>query len=227
MLSEFEVARDCRITEESEMEELKIEYRDTDSLIPYVNNSRVHNDAQVTQIASSIKEFGFTNPILVDGENGVIAGHGRLLAAKKLELKKVPVIELCNLDEVRKKAYVIADNKIAINSSWDNEILKLELDFLEQNDFDFKITGFNDAELALIFDDGSGTDANEEWKGMPEFISEDPCYRKVVVNFDTPDDVQEFFSLIGQSYTEKTKSVWFPEKEQRDLKDIRYTTIDE
>jgi hypothetical protein len=209
------------------MEELEIIYKQVDELIPYVNNSRTHSDMQVTQIAASIKEFGFTNPILTDGDNGVIAGHGRLLAAKKLGLEQVPVIELHGLDEIKKKAYIIADNKLALNSGWDNEILKLELDLLESNNFDFRITGFNDAELALLFDDGSGTDAKQEWTGMPEFISEDPCYRKVIVNFDAPDDVTEFFSLIGQSFTEKTKSVWYPEKMNRDLKDVRYMTTDD
>ena len=111
--------------------QLTVTYKRVVDLIPYVNNARTHSDEQVTQIASSIKEFGFNNPILTDGENGVIAGHGRLLAAKKLGLETVPTIELSGLSEAQKKAYILADNKIALNSGWDEEILKLELDDLQ------------------------------------------------------------------------------------------------
>ena len=92
---------------------MKIEQRAIESLIPYINNSRKHSDEQVAQIAASIKEFGWTNPILVDGNNGLIAGHGRLLAARKLGMAKVPVIELAHLSENQKKALIIADNKLA------------------------------------------------------------------------------------------------------------------
>lgn len=129
------------------MEELEIIYKQVDELIPYVNNSRTHSDMQVTQIAASIKEFGFTNPILTDGDNGVIAGHGRLMAAKKLGLDKVPVIELNGLDEIKKKAYIIADNKLALNSGWDQELLLLEIENLKLNDFDIGILGFDNSEL--------------------------------------------------------------------------------
>jgi ParB-like chromosome segregation protein Spo0J len=107
------------------MTKLKIEYRSTKDLIPYVNNSRTHDENQVLQIASSIKEFGFTNPILVDGDKGVIAGHGRLQAAKLLNIDSVPVIELQHLTPAQKKAYVIADNKLALNAGWDIELLHL------------------------------------------------------------------------------------------------------
>lgn len=129
------------------MEELEIIYKQVDELIPYVNNSRTHSDMQITQIAASIKEFGFTNPILTDGDNGVIAGHGRLMAAKKLGLDKVPVIELNGLDEIKKKAYIIADNKLALNSGWDQELLLLEIENLKLNDFDIGILGFDNSEL--------------------------------------------------------------------------------
>ena len=109
---------------------LKINYRGTGELIPYVNNSRTHSDKQVQQVASSIKEFGFTNPILIDEESGIIAGHGRLLAAEKLGLDEVPTITLEGLTETQRKAYVIADNKLALNSGWDDELLKVELENL-------------------------------------------------------------------------------------------------
>ncbi|WP_257285167.1 ParB/Srx family N-terminal domain-containing protein [Endozoicomonas sp. SESOKO1] len=122
----------------------KLVEKKVSDLIPYVNNSRVHDEEQIIQICSSIKEFGFTNPVLIDGENGVIAGHGRLMAAKKLELKTVPCIVLADLTEAQKKAYVIADNQIALNSSWDMEKLNLEMESLEAVDFDLDLLGFDE-----------------------------------------------------------------------------------
>ncbi len=122
----------------------KVVKRKVGDLIPYVNNSRVHDDEQVIQICSSIKEFGFTNPVLIDESNGIIAGHGRLMAAKKLGLKTVPCILLAGLSEAQKKAYVIADNAIALNSSWDMEKLALEVEALQTDDFDLNMLGFND-----------------------------------------------------------------------------------
>jgi len=121
-----------------------------EALIPYAKNSRTHDDAQVAQIAASIKEFGWTNPILVDGDKGIIAGHGRLMAARKLGLTKVPVIELKDMTEAQKKAYVIADNKLAMNAGWDMDFLKLELQDLEDADFDLSLTGFDDKELDAL-----------------------------------------------------------------------------
>lgn len=119
----------------------------TIDLIPYANNSRVHSDEQVNQIASSIKEFGFLNPIIVDGDNGIIAGHGRVMAANKLGIKELPCVDASHLSEAQKKAYVIADNKIALNSDWDNELLRVELEGLQELDFDLSLTGFNEDEL--------------------------------------------------------------------------------
>lgn len=115
----------------------------TDLLIPYVNNSRTHSDDQVLQIASSIKEFGFTNPILIDEDNGVIAGHGRIMAAKKLNLETVPCIVMAGLTEAQKKAYVIADNQLALNSEWDIDKLKLEVATLDDLDFNVDLLGFD------------------------------------------------------------------------------------
>jgi DNA modification methylase len=121
-------------------------------LIPYANNSRTHSDAQVAQIAASIKEFGWTNPILIDGANGIIAGHGRLLAARKLGYTEVPTIELKDMTEAQKKAYVIADNKLALNADWDTTILGLELNALKDVGFDLDILGFDDKELAVLLE---------------------------------------------------------------------------
>ena len=118
-------------------------------LIPYVRNSRTHSDAQVAQIAASIKEFGWTNPILIDGENGIIAGHGRLLAARKLGQDKVPVIELAHMTDAQKRAYVIADNKLALNAGWDQELLKFEIEDL-QDKLDLNLLGFSIIEIKDI-----------------------------------------------------------------------------
>lgn len=127
-----------------------IEYIEIDKLIPYTNNARTHDDNQVTQIASSIKEFGFTNPILIDNENGIIAGHGRLMAAKKLNLLEVPTIRLEHLSDAQRKAYILADNKLALNAGWDNELLKLEFDELKELNFDLDLTGFSAEEIQSL-----------------------------------------------------------------------------
>jgi site-specific DNA-methyltransferase (adenine-specific) len=114
-----------------------------DALIPYARNSRTHSDGQVAQIASSIKEFGFTNPVLIDGGGGIIAGHGRVLAARKLGMSEVPCIRLDHLTEAQKRAYVIADNRLALNSGWDTEMLKVEFADLQELGFDLELTGFD------------------------------------------------------------------------------------
>ena len=131
-------------------------------LIPYARNSRTHSDVQVNKIASSIKEFGFLNPVLIDGDNGIIAGHGRVMAAQKLGLKEVPVLQIGHLSESQKRAYIIADNKLALNSGWDDELLKIELEQLKELDFDLGLIGFDGTELANMFLDG--TDLVEDSK---------------------------------------------------------------
>ncbi len=129
---------------------MEIKEVEVSALIPYAKNSRTHDDAQVAQIAASIKEFGWTNPILVDGDKGVIAGHGRLLAARKLGMDKVPTIELKDMTESQKKAYIIADNKLALNAGWDTNFLSLELQELKDQDFDLTLLGFDDKELDAL-----------------------------------------------------------------------------
>ena len=118
------------------------------SLIPYARNSRTHSDAQVGQIAASIKEFGFLNPIIVDGDSGIIAGHGRVLAAQKLGIAELPVIEAGHLSDTQRRAYIIADNKLAMNAGWDDEMLRVELDALGVDGFDLELTGFSLDEIA-------------------------------------------------------------------------------
>lgn len=109
---------------------LEVQYLNTDHLIPYVNNSRTHSDEQVSQICASIKEFGFTNPILIDESDGIIAGHGRVSAAKRLGMEQVPCIRLIGLTKSQRKAYVIADNQLALNAGWNFDLLKLEIESL-------------------------------------------------------------------------------------------------
>jgi DNA modification methylase len=131
---------------------LTIEKRPLDALLPYARNARTHSDAQVAQIAASMVEFGWTNPVLVDGSNGIIAGHGRVLAARKLGLEMVPVIELAHLSETQKRAYVLANNKIALNAGCDEEMLRVELDTLREADYNLDLTGFDADELKSFFD---------------------------------------------------------------------------
>ena len=141
---------------------LSIDYRPAASLIPFANNARTHSDAQVAQIAASIRQFGWTNPILGDKENGIIAGHGRLLAARKLGMATVPVIELRGLTDAQRRALIIADNKLGLNAGWDTELLALELADLAELGFDVSLTGFDELEIAALSKGTSGlTDPDE------------------------------------------------------------------
>jgi DNA modification methylase len=132
---------------------LEVTYRPIESLIPYARNSRTHSDAQVAQIAASIREFGWTNPVLIDAEGGIIAGHGRIMAGRKLGIKEAPCIVLENLTDAKRRAYVIADNKLALNAGWDVELLKIELGDLKALDFDLSLTGFDPGELGNLLAD--------------------------------------------------------------------------
>lgn len=125
-------------------------------LIPYARNARTHSETQVAQIAASIREFGFTNPILVDGERGVIAGHGRLLAARKLGMAEVPTLELSHLTPAQRRAYVLADNRLALSAGWDDEMLRLELGDLQAEGFDLTLTGFDSDEIGKLLLDADG-----------------------------------------------------------------------
>ena len=141
---------------------MEIIYKKVQDLIPYVNNSRTHSEEQVNQICASINEFGFTNPLLIDEKDSIIAGHGRLMASKKLGMEEVPCIVLEGLTETQKKAYIIADNKMALNAGWDEELLKIELENLKELDFDLELTGFNVDELDDILNFNESEDAEED-----------------------------------------------------------------
>lgn len=142
----------------------KIEWQSVEKLIPYAKNARTHSDEQVAQIAGSIKEFGFNNPVLVDKDNSIIAGHGRLLAARKLGMDKVPVIQLEHMTEAQRKAYVLADNRIALNSGWDTSMLTLELQELK-DDIDLSLLGFDADEINNLCNLVNFDPATEEDQG--------------------------------------------------------------
>jgi DNA modification methylase len=152
------------------MDDLAIAWRPLGELIPYARNPRTHSDAQVAQIAASIREFGWTNPVLVDGANGIIAGHGRVLAARKLGLEQVPVIELAHMSEAQRRAYVLADNQLALNAGWDEALLQLELADLSDLGFDLGLIGFGAGELErLLAGDGrTGLTEDDEAPALPE-----------------------------------------------------------
>lgn len=196
---------------------MQIVYKKTDDLIPYINNARIHSTEQVAQIAASIKEFGFNNPILLDGANGVIAGHGRLLAAQKLKLDKVPCIELSHLSDAEKKAYIIADNKLALNASWDFELLENELKDLKDSDFNVDLTGFDSDEFKELEKEAGKDEEKREDRytsviNIPQYeiTGEKPALNELcdttktdeliadIKKADIPQDVKDF--LIKAAY---------------------------
>ena len=143
------------------MNPLNVEYRKVDALIGYARNPRTHSEEQIAKIAASIAEFGWTNPILVDGDNGIIGGHGRISAARKLGLTEVPVIELAHLSPTQKRAYVISDNRLALDAGWDEELLALELTELCESGYDLAFTGFEDDEIEAMMAEHIGGEAGE------------------------------------------------------------------
>ncbi len=165
----------------------KVEKWAIDKLVPYARNARTHSDEQVGQIAASIKEWGWTTPILVDETGSIIAGHGRTLAAQRLQMTEVPVMVAKGWSDAKKRAYVLADNKLALNAGWDNEMLRLELGELQDMDFDLDLTGFTAEEIAAFqFDD----DAKAE---MPELRDGDkePFQQKTFTLHDEQAEVVE------------------------------------
>ena len=157
------------------MNNLRYELVDVDKLIPYVNNARTHSAGQVNKLAGSIKEFGFINPVIIDGDNGILAGHGRVMAAKQLGLKKVPCVAADYLTEAQRKAYILADNKMALDAGWDNDLLKVEIESLQEMGFDLEFTGFDETELADLF--ASDNDAREDDFDVDAEL-EKPCFSK-------------------------------------------------
>jgi ParB-like chromosome segregation protein Spo0J len=144
-------------------------------LVPYAKNARTHSDEQIPQIAASIAEFGFNNPVLVDTHAGIIAGHGRVLAARKLSLDKIPVVVLDHLSEIQKRAFIIADNRTSDNAGWDDAILRGELGDLKDSDLDLAVLGFSEDELtALLAEDAPEAGASDDEEATEENIPEAP-----------------------------------------------------
>lgn len=187
-------------------DQLEVAYRKVEDLIPYARNARTHSDEQVARIAASIKEFGWTNPIIIDGENGIVAGHGRTLAARKLGLTEVPCIELKNLTETQKRAYILADNRLALDAGWDNEMLALELGDLKDAGVDLELTGFSDEELnELLATPTESADGDEDEAPEPQ---EDPvskrgdvwllgAHRVMCGDSCSADDISKLFGSTG------------------------------
>lgn len=186
--------------------QLEVTYRKVEDLIPYARNARTHSDEQVARIAASIKEFGWTNPIIIDGENGIVAGHGRTLAARKLGLTEVPCIELKNLTETQKRAYILADNRLALDAGWDNEMLAIELGDLKDAGVDLELTGFSDEELdELLATPTESVDGDEDEAPEPQ---EDPvskrgdvwilgAHRVMCGDSCSADDISKLFGSTG------------------------------
>jgi ParB-like chromosome segregation protein Spo0J len=156
-----------------------------------VNNARTHSDEQVAQIAASIKEFGWTNPILIDGENGIIAGHGRLAAARKLKMKAIPAIQLDGLSEAQKKALILADNKLALNSGWDYDLLKVELNQLSDIGYDLEMIGFDANELSSIM-------FGEELKESEPQEKEMKSVYEIAVECNDENEQQAVFDMLTE-----------------------------
>ena len=155
--------------------EMQYYLADINDLIPYIRNARTHSESQIAQIAASIKEFGFLSPILIAEDNTILAGHGRLAAARKLGLTKVPCVKESHLTETQRRAYIIADNKLSLNAGWDDEILAIELSELQGADFDLDLLGFDESELVSIFVDDK--EVEDDDFDVEEELNK-PCFSK-------------------------------------------------
>jgi ParB-like nuclease domain len=177
----------------------KVERRPLASLVPYARNARIHTPEQIRQIAASMREWGFTNPVLIDEAGQIIAGHGRVLAAQELGLTEVPVMVARGWTEAQKRAYVIADNKLALNATWDDELLAAELTDLDAMAFDTDLISFSAEELEQL--NASETDPAAEWQGMPEFDQKDcaTCARSRLSRLE--DTVTRGFEVVAARLT--------------------------
>jgi len=174
----------------------KLEHIATAELIPYARNARKHSDQQVAQIAGSIQEFGFNAPVLIDGQNGIIAGHGRVMAANLLKLESVPCVRLSHLSDAQKRAYILADNRIALNSGWDEAMLANELQDLHADDVDLGLTGFDADELSKMLELEAGEDEKAD-EGLTVGAVE---YRVVTITSGEHDQSQLITELEGRGY---------------------------
>jgi len=179
-------------SKETIIKTIDIKYQKTADLIPYVNNARIHTEKQVSQIAASIQEFGFNNPILCDGAKGVIAGHGRLMAAQKLKMDTVPVVELSHLSKAQKKAYILADNRLAELATWDDEMLQIEIEDIAK-DLDITLMGFDLSDIK-----GMGEDSNTETE-IDMDAMENLMFMKLGYHFDEYQEIQSKISMLKET----------------------------
>ena len=170
-----------------------------EKLVPYERNARTHSDEQVAQIVKSIEQFGFTNPILVDGEDGILAGHGRLMAAKRLGMQQVPVVVLDHLSEAQRRAYVLADNQLALNAGWDQELLKGELLDLRVEGFEFGDLGFDAVAIGDLFAAPEGSGSEEEDEPLPDDDLQRGQPLAIVLEPDELRDWREVKKQLGYS----------------------------
>jgi ParB-like chromosome segregation protein Spo0J len=201
---------------------MKIEHWSIDRPKPYDKNPRKIGERAITKVAASIKEFGFRWPILVDKNEVIIAGHTRQAAARLLGLAKVPVIRADDLTPAQVKAFRIADNRVAEESKWDDDLLGEELSSLGEMDFELGLTGFETVEIDQLLADGEN-DAEAEWDGMPEYSHSDKsAFRTIPVHFRHAAAVEAFAALVGLPITGKTRFLWYPETEIERYADKRY-----
>lgn len=196
--------------------EFRDEQRSVTSLVPYAKNARTHSDAQIDQIAASIKQFGLTTRILIDDSGAIIAGHGRVLAAKKLGIEELPVRIAIGWSDAHKRAYVIADNQLALNAGWDEELLRSEVKSLQMFDpsFDLNMIGFDAEKITSLFLPRAEGETNplDEWMGMPEYDQQDKmAFRTIKVHFADQKSVDQFAKLVKPKIGPKTKYIWFPD----------------
>lgn len=155
----------------------KMQMVEASKLVPYVNNARTHSAAQISKLRASIREFGFINPVIIDGNYGIIAGHGRVVAAQEEGLAEVPCVLVDHLTEAQKKAYILADNRYAQDAGWDEELLRIEIEGLQAEDFDVSLTGFRDDEITDLFalkdDEPDDPEGNNKEYGEEEFGDEE------------------------------------------------------
>lgn len=205
---------------------MKIEQIKIDEIRPYTNNPR--KNLNVDKVAESIKQYGFQQPIVVDKDMFIIVGHTRYEASKKLDLKKVPVV-IADLPPLKAKAYRIADNRLNEDSQWDYSLLNKEFTDLLDVNYDLVNLGFDERELeSIITFDGSGREwlnTEEHWQDMPEFEHDNQApFKSIHVHFRNKEDVETFFKLVKQDFTDKTKYIWFPKAEKNVLKDKGYAS---
>lgn len=205
----------------------KVERWGLDRLAPYARNARLHSEEQVDQIAASIREWGWTNPVLVDEAGEIIAGHGRVLAAEKLGLPAAPVMVAVGWSDEQKRAYRIADNKLPENARWDFPALRLELADLAELGFNVPLIGFAVEDLAAFFASRPGVSVDDplgEWRGMPDYNHSDKsAFRSIVIHFPDQAAVDRFARLVAQTITDKTRFLWFPKAEIETYVDKHYS----